>query len=435
MKFGIFIDLQLPRPWENGNEHQLFKEALEQVILADRLGIDYVWVQEHHFLEEYCHSSAPEVFLAACSQVTKNIRLGHGIIVMSPKFNHPARIAERLATLDILSNGRVEWGTGESGSRMELEGFGVDFVDKRSMWAEAVQETAKMMCMEPYPGFNGKFFSMPQRNIVPKPIQKPHPPLWAACSNRDNLQLAARLGMGGLTFAFVNADEAKFWVEEYYETFKTNCNPIGQTVNPNVAMLTGFMCNEDSDTAISRGLEGAHFFAYGLGHFWRDGTHLPGRTNLWNEFKTQPPDVIDQLERERKKAGMGGIGNPKQLIENFKALEHAGVDQLILLHQSGNYRHEHICESLELFGKEVLPEFKERDLLKEKKKIHDLQPIIETIEQKIVRENYPIDVPPVEAYPLMWQKMSTDNTAGTPDRRPGISSFWQMQVGGKRSKP
>ena len=202
MKFGIFIDLQLPRPWRDGDESKLFQEALEQVELADRLGIDYVWVQEHHFLEEYCHSSAPEVFLAACSQRTKNIRLGHGIVVMSPNINHPARIAERLATLDIISGGRVEWGTGESGSRMELEGFGVDFVDKRAMWAEAVKETAKMMCMEPYPGFNGKYFSMPHRNVVPKPIQKPHPPLWAACSNRDSLTASCSIGHGRTNFCF-----------------------------------------------------------------------------------------------------------------------------------------------------------------------------------------------------------------------------------------
>ena len=143
MKFGIFIDLQLPRPWHEGDESKLFREALEQAELADRLGIDYIWAQEHHFLEEYCHSSAPEVFLAACSQRTKTIRLAHGIVAMSPRFNHPARIAERLATLDIISGGRVEWGTGESGSHMELEGFGVDFLDKRAMWAEAVEETVK----------------------------------------------------------------------------------------------------------------------------------------------------------------------------------------------------------------------------------------------------------------------------------------------------
>ena len=433
MKFGIFIDLQLPRPWAQGDEAKLFNEALEQVELADRLGIDYVWVQEHHFLEEYCHSSAPEVFLAACSQRTKNIRLGHGIIVMSPNFNHPARIAERLSTLDIISGGRVEWGTGESGSRMELEGFGVDFVNKRPIWAEAVEETAKMMCMEPYPGFNGKYFSMPERNVVPKPLQKPHPPLWAACSNRDSMQLAAHLGMGALTFAFVNADEAKFWVDEYYETFKRECKPIGQAVNPNVAMLSGFMCHHDSETAIHQGLEGAHFFAFGLGHYWKHGTHVPGQTNMWSDFKAQPTSVIEKMERERKKAGMSGIGNPKQLIENFTALEKAGVDQLILLQQSGNYRHEQICESMELFATEVLPEFREREKAREKIKLDQLAPFIETAQGNIRKLDITSQASPVEAYPLIWNKMSVENPLAAPDRRPGMTGFWQMQVGGKRS--
>lgn len=434
MKFGIFIDLQMPRPWQEGDEARLFQEALEQVELADRIGIDHVWVQEHHFLEEYCHSSAPEVFLAACSQRTQNIRLGHGIVVMSPRFNHPARIAERLATLDILSGGRVEWGTGESGSRMELEGFGVDFVDKRPMWAEALRETAKMMCMNPYPGFRGKYFSMPHRNVVPKPLQKPHPPIWSACSNRDSLKLAAQLGVGAITFAFVNAEEAKFWVDEYYETFRNNCTPIGRAVNPNVAMLTGFMCHEDQDTAVERGLEGAHFFAYGLGHYWRDGIHIPGRTNVWEEFKKRPASVTQQLERERKKAGMRGIGNPKQLIENFRTLENAGVDQLILLQQSGNYRHEHICESLELFGKEVLPQFKEREAKRQQEKQRELAPFIAAAEQNMPSLESMPEVPPVEAYPLMWKKMNADNPQARPDRRPGMTAFWQMQVGGKRVK-
>lgn len=434
MKFGIFIDLQMPRPWQEGDESRLFQEALEQVELADRIGIDYVWVQEHHFLEEYCHSSAPEIFLAACSQRTKNIRLGHGIVVMSPKFNHPARIAERLATLDIISGGRVEWGTGESGSRMELEGFGVDFVDKRPMWTEAVQETAKMMCMEPYPGFQGKYFSMPHRNVVPKPLQKPHPPIWAACSNRDSLNLAAQLGMGALTFAFVNADEARFWVEEYYETFKRQCIPIGQSVNPNVAMLTGFMCDHDYETAMEQGQEGAQFFAFGLGHYWRDGTHIPGRTNLWSEFKKKPEFDIQQMERERKKAGMRGIGSPEHLIENFRALEEAGVDQLILLQQSGNYRHEHICKSMELFGREVLPQFKEREAKRTKVKQDELAPFIAEAERNIQQPEKMKEVPSVEAYPLIWNRMGTENPQGVPDRRPGMTALWQMQVGGNRSK-
>ena len=136
---------------------------------------------------------------------------------------------------------------------------------------------------------------MPQRNVVPKPLQKPHPPIWAACSNRDSRKLAAQLGLGALTFAFVNAEEAKFWVDEYYETFKTECKPVGQAVNPNVSMLTGFMCHEDLDKAIRHGQEGAQFFALGLGHYWRDGVHSPGQTDLWSEFKKGPVSANEIL--------------------------------------------------------------------------------------------------------------------------------------------
>src|SRR5207247_6643902 len=151
MRFGIFYEHQLPRPWEDGAELRLFQEALDQVELADLIGIDYAWEVEHHFLEEYSHSPAPEVFLAACSQRTKRIRLGHGIVLMPPKYNHPARVAERVAALDLVSNGRVEFGTGESASTMELGGFGVGFEDKRAMWTEAVEQCLNMMVMNPYP--------------------------------------------------------------------------------------------------------------------------------------------------------------------------------------------------------------------------------------------------------------------------------------------
>jgi alkanesulfonate monooxygenase SsuD/methylene tetrahydromethanopterin reductase-like flavin-dependent oxidoreductase (luciferase family) len=434
MKFGIFIDLQLPRPWNEGDEAKLFQEALEQVELADSLGIDYVWVQEHHFLEEYSHSSAPEVFLAAATQRSKNIRLGHGIVLMSPKYNHPARIAERLSTLDILSGGRLDWGSGESGSRMELEGFGVDFVDKRPMWAESLRETAKMMSMSPYPGYQGKYFSMPSRNVVPKPMQKPHPPIWAACSNRDSLKMCAQLGIGGLTFAFINAEEAKFWVDEYYKTFKEECDPIGQAVNPNVAMLTGFMCDKDPEVAMQKGQEGAQFFAFGLGHYYRDGTHEPGGTNVWDEFKKRPESKDEKLERERKKAGMSGIGSPEQLIKNFRALEDSGVDQLILLHQCGKYKHEDICESMKLFAAEVLPEFREREAIREKVKETELALFIEEANKKARTPQSTEKTQAIDAYPLMWKKMSSADPEGKLDRRPGMTAFWQMQAGGKRTK-
>ena len=152
MQFGIFYEHQLPRPWQPDSEERLIREVLEQVELADRLGVDYAWAVEHHFLEEYSHSSAPEVFLAACAARTRRIRLGHGIVLVPPGYNHPARVAERIAMLDLVSGGRVEFGTGESASRMELEGFGIDPTEKRAMWQEAVGQIALMLSREPYPG-------------------------------------------------------------------------------------------------------------------------------------------------------------------------------------------------------------------------------------------------------------------------------------------
>jgi alkanesulfonate monooxygenase SsuD/methylene tetrahydromethanopterin reductase-like flavin-dependent oxidoreductase (luciferase family) len=244
MQFGIFYEHQLPRPWAEVAELKLFQEALDQVELADRLGIDFAWEVEHHFLEEYSHSSAPEVFLAACSQRTRRIRLGHGIVLMPPNYNHPARVAERIATLDLVSRGRVEWGTGQGASAAELGGFGINPDERHAMWLVATAEAANMLVMDPYPGYQGKYFTMPCRNLVPKPVQKPHPPLWVACSRRDTIHQAARQGMGALTFAFIDQNEAAKWAKEYYDIIKSDeCVPIGHTVNANVAMIAGFSCH------------------------------------------------------------------------------------------------------------------------------------------------------------------------------------------------
>ena len=232
MQFGIFYEHQLPRPWTDGAEQQLFQEALEQVELADRLGIDYAWEVEHHFLEEYSHSSAPEVFLAAASQRTRRIRLGHGIVLAPPPYNHPARVAERLATLDLVSNGRVDFGTGESASRQSLKVLILRQGSVERCGVRQVEQIANMLVMEPYPGYTGTYFTMPCRNIVPKPVQKPHPPLWVACSNRDTIRLAARLGLGVLTFAFIDPAEAKQWIDDYYTILKSACTPIGHTSTP-----------------------------------------------------------------------------------------------------------------------------------------------------------------------------------------------------------
>ncbi len=379
MKFGLFYEHQLPRPWSEGREQQLYNEALDQVELADRLGIDTAWEVEHHFLEEYSHSSAPEVFLAACSQRTKTIRLAHGIVLMPPGYNHPARVAERIATLDLVSNGRVDFGTGESSSLAELGGYNVPVDQKRDQWLESVEQCANMMAMDPYPGYEGKYFSMPCRNVLPKPVQKPHPPIWVACSNRDTIHLAAKLGVGALTFAFVDPDEAKKWVSDYYDIIKSDqCTPIGHTVNANIAMVTGFSCHEDEAEARRRGEDGFRFFGYGLGHHYIFGSHKPGRTNIWENFEKARPLLPPA-------GGSRGIGTPDQLREHLASFEEVGVDQVIFIQQGGRNRHEHICESLELFADRVMPDFKARDAKFVEKKQSDLS---EFVEQALARKTW-----------------------------------------------
>jgi alkanesulfonate monooxygenase SsuD/methylene tetrahydromethanopterin reductase-like flavin-dependent oxidoreductase (luciferase family) len=370
MKFGIFYEHQLPRPWLEGAELRLFQEALHQVELADRLGIDFAWEVEHHFLEEYSHSSAPEVFLAACSQRTKRMRLGHGIVLMPPSYNHPARVAERIATLDLVSGGRVEWGTGQGASAAEIGGFGIDPEQRHAMWLEATAEAANMLVMNPYPGYQGKYFSMPCRNLVPKSVQKPHPPIWLACSRRETIHQAARHGIGALTFAFIDQNEAARWVAEYYDIIKSDdCVPLGHTVNANVAMVAGFSCHADAEEARRRGLDGFRFFGYALGHHYIFGQHTPGRTSIWGKYE-QARDLLPVSP------GAGGIGTPEQIAENMRRFEEAGVDQVVFLQQGGNNEHAHICESLELFAEVVMPAFKARHASREQKKQEELAPFI-----------------------------------------------------------
>jgi alkanesulfonate monooxygenase SsuD/methylene tetrahydromethanopterin reductase-like flavin-dependent oxidoreductase (luciferase family) len=392
MKFGIFYEHQLPRPWDDDSEHRLLKDALEQIEIADRVGIDFLWEVEHHFLEEYSHSSAPEVFLAAASQRTSRIRIGHGIVQLPFNFNHSARVAERIATLDLISDGRVEFGTGEASSEAELGGFLVDRASKRAQWAEALDAVTRMMVETPFAGYHGEFLEMPQRNVVPKPLQKPHPPLWVACSRRDTIHLAAQKGIGALSFSFVEPLEARRWVDDYYNTLQSDeCVPGGFAVNPNLAVVVPLMCHHDEETAIDRGLDGGHFFGYSLGHYYIFGSHQPGVTNVWDEFQqnrslfgfdrsvaAHTGQVLGaQLFQQGLGSLRGAIGTPEQIRQLVRAYAACGVDQIIFVSQSGRNQHEHICESLELFGKEVLPEFAETAEDIERAKLQRLGPAME----------------------------------------------------------
>ena len=349
MRFGIFYEHQLPRPWETDSEYRLLQNSLDQIELADRLGFDYAWEVEHHFLEEYSHSSSPEVFLAAASQRTSRIRLGHGIVQLTT--NHPARVAERISTLDLVSHGRVEFGMGEGSSVTELHPFNRRFRDKREVWEDAVRCILPMFTNESWE-YHGEWFEFPARNVLPKPLQKPHPPLWVACSQMETIRMAGRRGLGALGFQFVSAEAAQAWVHAYYNEYTRRLDKLTDyQTNPNVAVVSQFMCAPTDEEALAKA-DGSTFFQFALGFYNSHGPVDPGTVNLWDEYQ-----AWKQSDSGRRQQGGGLIGSPATIRRKLEKFAQTHVDQVILLNQAGKNTHEDICASLELFAAEVMPEF------------------------------------------------------------------------------
>ena len=399
MRFGVFYELQLPRPWGDGDEHRLFKEALDQVVLADRLGFDYAWQVEHHFLDEYSHSSAPEVFLAAAAARTSGIRLGHGIRQVIPNYNHPARTAECVATLDLLSDGRVDLGSarGRPGSSSAPSASGRRRSGRGSL--EAAEQICNMMVLTPYPGFEGEGFSMPCRNVLPKPVQRPHPPIWMACTNRDTIKVAARNGVGALAFSFLDPEEARNWSEIYYDIIASDeCVPLGHAVNANLAMVSAFSMHEDRAEAIRRGQDHFEFFRYAQQKLVAED-FVPGYSDMWNEFVAKRGDASDRLIQAalaRAEFDGAGIGTPADMERHLRDFQEAGVDQVIFMQQAGRNSHSNICESLELFARTVMPKFQADVAEREARKAKSLAPHLEAAVARkrfmppIAREDVPV---------------------------------------------
>ena len=351
MKFGIELGFQLPRPWSQESEVELYESRLEIAQLADQLGFDSLWVEEHHFLEEYCHLSSPEVFLAACTQRTKQIRLGFGVMLLPPMINNPVRSAAKVAALDLVAKGRVEFGVGSSSDRLGTTAWGVDWDQRQEMTEEVLGQVARMMVEEPYRGYGGEHFSFPPRNIHPKPQQKPHPPLWLACSHRESILKAARLGIGALSFGFTDPNTTKQWVDAYHDTFRREAIPIGYAINPNLSVLSRLICCP-TDPEAKRIQDKVHFWWYGFVHYFGHGSHKPGVTNLWDNYTKS--DYKFEWDT-------GTIGTPEKISATLRDYEQAGLDQIVFSVESGTISHEEICATLELFAKDVMPEFKQRD--------------------------------------------------------------------------
>ena len=260
------------------------------------------------------------------------------------------------------------------------------------MWEDALEVVARMFVEEPFAGWDSPWLHMPPRNLVPRPQQKPHPPLWVACSRRETIHTAARKGIGALGFSFIEPEAAGAWVADYYRILASDaCVPAGFAVNAGVALALPMMCHQDEGTAIERGIDGAHFFGYSLAHYYGMGRHAPGVTNVWDEFEARRDQVgfaRSIVRAEDAPLGVkllqqgigslrGAIGTPAQLIELIERYAAAGVDQLVFAMQVGRARHEHICESLELFGREVLPRFADRCAREDAARAARLAPAIE----------------------------------------------------------
>jgi len=356
MQFGLFYELSTPRPFTRETQKAVYENALEQIVLAEELGFASVWSVEHHFLEEYSHASCPEMFLTAAACRTSRIRLGFGIATCVPEFHHPIRWAEKAAMLDLLSGGRVEFGTGRSSTWNELGGFNATIDDTKKTWDEYIRVIPKMWTQERF-GYQGQYHTMPERNVLPKPWQQPHPPMWVAVTAVGTELDAADRGMGALVLSIADVDRVVPRIAQYRERIK-NCNPVGAFVNDQVAIANWMYCHPDNTLAKRRGDELVATFGYMAGQTVEVSEAYPANNytaiGLLGSLRADPgaPDA--------QKPVSSGLcfGDPATLIEIIKRWEAAGADHLVFMVQAREHlAQKEVLESLRLFGREVMPHF------------------------------------------------------------------------------
>ncbi|HEY4056971.1 MAG TPA: LLM class flavin-dependent oxidoreductase [Kofleriaceae bacterium] len=355
MKFSLFFEMQLAAA-DATSEAQMFRDCVAQAELAEATGYHAVWAVEHHGLYEYAHSAAPEVFLSFVAARTKRLRIGHGVTLLPHRYNHPIRIAERIATLDILSEGRVNWGTGKSSSLVEQVAFETDRATLHEQWLEAVEIIPRMWREEVF-SYKGKFFDIAPTRIVPKPVQKPHPPIFVACSTPKATEDVGKLGFGALNFSFGNESETRSKVDAYRRGL--DAAPADRHKAPWFACAPVSLVLDDDLEACRYGLRGARFFTEGLRRYYA-GTQRPDGH--------LPPLPTDDLDEDVVEAWAGDrntpdatlssiVGDPVSARETVSRFAKLGVDELILIMQLGTLPHEMIMRSIRTFAERVMPHF------------------------------------------------------------------------------
>jgi alkanesulfonate monooxygenase SsuD/methylene tetrahydromethanopterin reductase-like flavin-dependent oxidoreductase (luciferase family) len=353
MEFGLFNSACV-LPQFNGDEHRRIMDEVAIVQAADRVGFKYTWATEHHFLTEYSHLSANEVFLGYLAAATENIHLGSGIFNITPPVNHPARIAERVALLDHLSEGRFEFGMGRGSSTTEQKGFGITEPDvTKEMFDEVVGEFAKMWRPGEYQGHDGRFFSMPARNVLPKPYAKPHPPMWVAAGNPATFEKAARMGLGVLCFTIGGVESIKPLVELYKREI-ANAEPVGEFVNDNVMVTTQLLCLEDGDRARTLATDLGMGYHRSLLLRYLDTFPRPAGVPEWPAVLPDP--TFAQIDAAIAH-GETPYGTPEEVERAIEKYAGAGVDQVVFGLLSSTMERDLAFETIETFGRHVLPRF------------------------------------------------------------------------------
>ena len=366
MEFGIFFEIPVARPWKPDSERRAIKEMLEQTVLAEQVGFDSFWTTEHHFLDEYSHSTAPEVLYGAVSQLTKRMRIGHAVRLLPYPYNHPVRVAEQAAFVDILSDGRLEFGTGRSISRNELEGFGILPNTARAKWEESLRLITAIWKTPLDQKFSWKSenFKIPPRYVVPRPVQEPHPPLWLATSGVESHEIAGRLGMGLLSFTvLIDTEELARRVAVYRNALK-EAKPVGSFINSRAAAFSLVHCAATNAKARADAGDSMVWYVQSsvdlLGETLRWGQQLGGDEALgaYDHLKAlfginREEITIDYLDQR----GMVVNGDPEKCIKAVQSYKDAGVDLLLCLMQGHRMAHKDIMESIWLFGTHVIPHF------------------------------------------------------------------------------
>jgi alkanesulfonate monooxygenase SsuD/methylene tetrahydromethanopterin reductase-like flavin-dependent oxidoreductase (luciferase family) len=359
MRFDLFYELSVP-DFAGRGESQVFHDTLEELALADELGYTTAWLVEHHFMREYSHSSAPDLFLAAASQRTQRLRLGHGIIPLP--YHHPVQVAERVATLDVLSGGRVELGVGRGFSPREYESFGVAMADSRRLTEESLEIVRSSFCGAPV-SHRGRHFRLEAVQILPRVVQRPHPPLWSAAVSPESFELAARLGIGVLVGPFKPWFMVREDIRRYREHWR-RCHgegPAAPGQNPRVGMTLGIYCLED-------GARARRIAADGITWFYRqllDQT-LPVLERLYAgyEYYRRVGRLGGLLGRATslpvlETLGMAVVGDPVHCAKRLRALQEAGVDHVLCAIGAGVLPSAQVRESMRLIAGEVMPRFAE----------------------------------------------------------------------------